>query len=62
MVFCEKCGSAMIRADYYDREGEVALVGDYQDEQCLQWVCNNPGCEDGSKNTFHCSDRYDASD
>ncbi len=58
MVPCKKCSKAMIRADYFDRDGEIALVGGNHDKDNVWWVCISRLCEDGSKNTSYCDDPY----
>jgi hypothetical protein len=45
---CPKCKRAMIRASMYDPDGTIRLIGG-------EWICINPGCEDGKVNTLHCS-------
>lgn len=54
---CSKCGKSLVRASMYDPDGTLPLYSgklDYNNDGVLEewWVCNNPGCEDGAKNTM----------
>jgi len=53
---CKVCGAAMIRASSYDPGGEIPLHEGYKEfnvNGSLKewWVCINPSCENGKKNT-----------
>lgn len=53
---CPKCSAAMVRASSYDPDGSIPLYGgkkEFWGKDLLKewWVCINPDCEDGKKNT-----------
>ena len=55
MQKCKVCGRVIVRASMYDSDGVVPLYGgvrEYEGRVLTEWwVCTNPECEEGVKNS-----------